>query len=103
MCSPMLQDRLRVPQDSKVKSPRISNNELGTQKCQDPLATLPRICNPKAMSNGRGPATEGLAHKICARPHMKKTLNDLLRSNVPDKVSKWDSVIITTNQKLGIP
>ena len=66
LCSPMSQNRPRVPQDAKVK-PRIMLNErFASQKYQDPLATLPRICNPETMRNDRGPAAEGVAHKIIA-------------------------------------
>ena len=36
---------------------------LRPKEYQDPLATMPRICNLEAMSNDRGPAAEGVAHK----------------------------------------
>ena len=42
----------------------MQNDKFASQKYQDPLATMPRICNPEAMSNDRGPAAEGVAHKI---------------------------------------
>ena len=59
LCSP------NVPsQDAKVKPPSMPNERLRYQECQDSLATVPRICNPKAMDNHRGPAAEGVAHKI---------------------------------------
>ena len=45
----------------------MSNNSFGYKECQDPLATIPRICNPSAMSNGRGPAAEGVAHMIATQ------------------------------------
>ena len=64
----IIQDRPRVPQDAKVKPPSMPNDRSGNQGCQDPVARMPRICkesaNPKAMSNDRGPAAEGVAHKI---------------------------------------
>ena len=60
----MSQDRPRVPQATKVKPPSMQNNRFGYQKCQNPLATMPRICKPRAMSNGRGPAAADVAHKI---------------------------------------
>ena len=44
--------------------PIILNDRFASQKYQDPLATMPSICNPEAMSNDRGPAAEGVAHKI---------------------------------------
>ena len=52
------------PQDTKVEPPSMPSDRSGYQRCQDPLATMPRICNPTAMSNDRGPAAEGVAHKI---------------------------------------
>ena len=64
LCSPVSQNRPRVPQDAKVKPPIMPNDKFASQKYQDPLATMPRICNPEAMSNDRGPAAEGVAHKI---------------------------------------
>ena len=42
----------------------MPNDTFASQKYQDPLATLPRVCNPRAVSNGRGPAAEGVAHTI---------------------------------------
>ena len=47
-----------------MKPPIMPNDKFASQKYQDPLATMPRICNPEAMSNDRGPAAEGVAHKI---------------------------------------
>ena len=64
LCSPMSQNRSRVPQDAKVKLPIMQNEMCAYQECQGPLATMPKICNPKAMSNGRGPAAEAVAHKV---------------------------------------
>ena len=64
LCSPVAQNLPRVPQDAKVKPPIMPNDRFASQKYQDPLATMPRICNPEAMSNDRGPAAEGVAHKI---------------------------------------
>ena len=60
----MSQNRARVPQDAKVKPPNMPDDRFASQKYQDPLATMPRISNPEAMSNDRGPAAEGVAHKI---------------------------------------
>ena len=60
----MSQNRPRVPQDAEVKPPIMPNDKFASQKYQDPLATLPRICNPETMSNDRGLAAEGVAHKI---------------------------------------
>ena len=64
LCSPVSQNRPRVPQDAEVKPPIMPNDRLASQKHQDPLATMLRISNPEAMSNDRGPAAEGVAHKI---------------------------------------
>ena len=64
LCSPVSQNRHRVPHDAKVKPPIMPNDRFASQKYQDPLATLPRICNPETKSNDRGPAAEGVAHKI---------------------------------------
>ena len=61
LCSPVSKHRPSVPQDAKVKPPSMQSDKLAYQKCQDPLATIPRICNPRAMSNGRRPAAEGAA------------------------------------------
>ena len=61
---PNVPNRLRIPQDAKVKPPIMPNDKFASQKYQDPLATLPRICNPETMSNDRGPAAEGVAHKM---------------------------------------
>ena len=52
------------PQDAKVKPPIMPNDRFASQIYKDPLATMPRIYNPEAMSNDRGPAAEGVAHKI---------------------------------------
>ena len=68
LCSPVSQNRPRVSQDAKVKPPIIPNDKFASQKYQDPLATMQRICNPEAMSNDRGPAAEGVAHKIRRTP-----------------------------------
>ena len=62
--SPVSQDHPWVPRGAKAKPPRMPNDRSGYQRCQDPLATTPRICNPSAMSNDRGPTPEGVAHKI---------------------------------------
>ena len=64
LCSPMSQNWPRVPQHAKVKQPIMPNDRFAYQRCQDALATMPRICNPEAMGNDRGPAAEGVAHKI---------------------------------------
>ena len=42
----------------------MPNDKFASQKYEDPLATMPRIYNPEAMGNDRGPAAEGVAHKI---------------------------------------
>ena len=47
-----------------MKPPIMPNDKFASQKYEDPLATMPRIYNPEAMSNDRGPAAEGVAHKI---------------------------------------
>ena len=47
-----------------MKPPIMSNDKFASQKYEAPLATMPRIYNPEAMSNERGPAAEGVAHKI---------------------------------------
>ena len=54
----------RVPQHATVKQPIMPNDRLAYQRCQDALATMPRISIPEAMGNDRGPAAEGVAHKI---------------------------------------
>ena len=77
LCSPVSQDRPRVTQDAKVKPPSMSNDRSGYQRCQDPLATMPRICNPKAMSNDRGPAAEGVAHKIILEIYTQKNIQKI--------------------------
>ena len=64
LCSPVSQNRPRLPLDAKVKPPIMPNDRFASHKYQDPLATMPRICNPEAMSDDRGPAAEGVAHKI---------------------------------------
>ena len=64
LCSPVSQNRPRVPKYAKVKPPIMLNDRFAYQECQGPLATMPRNCNPEAMSNDRGPAAEGVAHKI---------------------------------------
>ena len=64
LCSPMSQNWPRVPQHAKVKQPIMPNDRFAYQECQGPLATMPRNCNPEAMDNDRGPAAEGVAHKI---------------------------------------
>ena len=63
LCSPMSQNWPRVPQHAKVKQPIMPNNRFAYQRCQDALATMPRISIPEEMGNGRGPAAEGVAHK----------------------------------------
>ena len=63
LCSPVSQNRPRVPKYAKVKPPIMVNDRFAYQECQGPLATMPRNCNPEAMSNDRGPAAEGVAHK----------------------------------------
>ena len=57
-------NRPRVRQDAKLKPPSMPNDRFEDQKSQDPLAIMPRICNPRAMSDGRRPAAEGVADKI---------------------------------------
>ena len=42
----------------------MPNDRFGSHKTQDPLTTMPRICDARAMSNGRGPAAKGVANKI---------------------------------------
>ena len=64
LCSPMSQNWPRVPQHAKVKQPIMPNDRFAYQRCQDALATMPRICNPEAMGNDRGTSAEGVAHKI---------------------------------------
>ena len=55
LCSPMSQDRPRVPQDAKVEAPSMPN---------DKLVHTSKIHNLEAMSSGREPAAESVAHKI---------------------------------------
>ena len=74
LCSPMSQNWPRVPQHAKVKQPIMPNDRFAYQRCQDALATMPRICNPEAMGNDRGPAAEGVAHKIRALSENLKCL-----------------------------
>ena len=74
-----------VPGSDRV--PKLSHQACqirsGYPRCQDPLATTPIICNPAAMSNDRGPAAEGVPHKITkictrkkkARAHNSKNAN----------------------------
>ena len=64
LCFLVSQDRPRVPQDAQMKPPSMPNDRFGYRKCLDPLATMSRNCNPRARSNGRGPAAKGVAHKI---------------------------------------
>ena len=64
LCSQVSQNRPKVPKHAKVKPPIMLNDRFAYQECQGPLATMPRNCNPEAMSNDRGPAAEGVAHKI---------------------------------------
>ena len=64
LCSPTSQNWPRVPQHAKVKQPIMPNDRFAYQRCQDPLATMPRICNHEAMGNDRGPEAEDVAHKI---------------------------------------
>ena len=55
LCSPMSQNWPRVPQHAKVKQPIMPNDRFAYQRCQDALATMPRICNPEVMgAGGRG-------------------------------------------------
>ena len=61
---PCIPKSAQGPQDAKVKPPIMPNDKFASQRYQDPLPTMPRICNPEAMSNDRGPAAEGVAHKI---------------------------------------
>ena len=65
MCSSVFQDRPRVTQDAKVEAPRLPNDNFGNNNliyvCKK---EKPRIYNLKAMSNGQGPAAEGVGHKI---------------------------------------
>ena len=61
---PSVSKSTQGPQDAKVKQPSMPNHRFAYQRCQDPLATMPSICNPEAMGNDRGPAAEGVAHKI---------------------------------------
>ena len=68
LCSPMSQNWPRVTQHAKVKQPIMPNDRFAYQRCQDALATMPRICNPEAMGNDLGPAAEGVAHKIRRTP-----------------------------------
>ena len=63
LCSPMSQDHPRGPQEAKVKPSSMPKDRFADQQCQDPLATMPRIRDPEAMSNDRGPAAGGVAHK----------------------------------------
>ena len=53
-----------APQGVKVKPPSVSNDKFAYQEYQDPLATMPEICNPKTMSNGRGLTAAGVTHEI---------------------------------------
>ena len=64
LCSPVSQDCPKVPQDARVKPPSMPNDRFGYHKCQDPLASMLRICNARATSDGWGPAAEGVAHKL---------------------------------------
>ena len=75
----------RVPQDAKVKQPSMPNNRLTFQKCQDPLATMPRICNPRALSNGRGPGAVSAAHKISIIYRTTRLING--------QAASWSSVV----------
>ena len=65
---PSAQKSAQGPQDAKVKPPIMPNDRFASQIYKDPLATMPRIYNPEAMSNDRGPAAEGVAHKIRRTP-----------------------------------
>ena len=100
LCSPMSQNWPRVPQHAKVKQPIMPNDRFASQKYHDPLATLPRICNPETMSNDRGPAAEIVAHKI-------KNQIKLLPSRFPLNFnmrphSSWLSSIISSGNKYVI-
>ena len=64
---PNVPNRPRIPQDAKVKPPIMPNDRFAFQKYEDPLASMSGICNPAAMRNDRGPAAEGVAHKIYAK------------------------------------
>ena len=64
LCSQVSQNRPKVPKHAKVKPPIMLNDRFAHQECQGPLPTMPRNCNPEAASADRGPAAEGVAHKI---------------------------------------
>ena len=59
LCSPVSQNRPRFRQDAEVRPPILPNEKFASQKYQDPLGTMPRICNPEAMSNDRGASSRG--------------------------------------------
>ena len=111
LCSPVSQNRPRVPQDTKVKPPIMPNDKFASQKYQDPLATLPRICDPETMSNDRGPAAEGVAHEITTIPgslklrkeyigymvHWKRDYSRILRSLVaPSRAVSYTHLTLPT-------
>ena len=68
LCSQVSQNRPKVPKHAKVKPPIMLNDRFAYQECQGPLPTMPRNCNPEAASTDRGPAAEGVAHKIFPEP-----------------------------------
>ena len=86
LCSPVSQNRPRVPQDAKVKPPIMPNDKFASQKYQDPLATMPRICNPEAMSNDRGPAAEGVAHKIFFHLFILNSIHPSIHASLPPSI-----------------
>ena len=72
LCFRASRKKPRIPQDNEVTLPIMRNDKLVYQKCQDPLATLPGICNARTMSNGRGPAAEGVAHTMARKCKRKQ-------------------------------
>ena len=77
LCSQEPHDRPRVRQDAKVEAPRAPNNKFGHQKEQYMLPKMPRITSLKAMSNGQGPAAEGVAHNIIWEEDVEWTLTTM--------------------------
>ena len=109
LCSPMSQDRPRVPQDAKVKPPSMPTKQrVWVPKMPRSACNLLRICNPEAMSNDRGPAAEGVAHKICICPAGIGANAYGIRSFGHDglqftMISDQDTPILPKKKRLGDP
>ena len=84
LCYLMSQNQPRVPQVAKSEATNHAKWQVCVTKKPNPFTTMPRICDPKAMSNGWGPAAEGVANEIISIHILTKCIDISA-----DKVKKW--------------